>query len=247
MPRVALPGGEVAWPEDEGVLGVVGVAPWATLEFCRCFYGLVSAQKDWHFPRVLLDINTKLPSRGRYLQLGERDPSPYIAETIAELAHAGATVAVVACNTAHILYERWSGEAPIPVLNIVGESVSSASRSGARRLMVFASASMAQHNLYGKQAESSGLASVPLAPEFQRIVNALIEAIKISGCFSERDGGAIARLVHCASMQEVDTIVLGCTELSPLKPYLESAGLQVVDSNEALAKAAYKAVWRKPS
>lgn len=242
MPTLAPAGGEVSWPLDEGVLGVVGVAPWATLEFCRCFYGLVSAQKDWHFPRVLLDINTKLPSRGRHLQLGERDPSPYIAETIAELAQAGATVAVVACNTAHILFDRWSYGAPIPVLNIVRESVSSAQRSGARRLLVLASASLAQHNLYAQQAEWAGLACLPLAPDLQCIVNGLIETIKTSGSFSASDGGAIAELVEYAHKGQADTVLLGCTELSTLRQRVESAGLQVVDSNEALARAAYMSI-----
>ena len=242
MPGIAPAGGEVTWPLDEGVLGVVGVAPWATLEFCRCFYGLVSARKDWDFPRVLLDINTKLPSRGRHLQLGERDPSPYIAETIAELALAGATVAVVACNTAHVLFDRWSHGAPIPVLNIVREPVASARRSGARRLLVLASASLAQHNLYGQEAERAGLACLPLAPDLQCIVNGLIETIKTNGSFSASDDGAIAKLVEHARMGQADTVLLGCTELTALRQHVESAGLQVVDSNEALARAAYMAI-----
>jgi aspartate racemase len=247
MPTLAPAGGEVSWPLDEGVLGVVGVAPWATLEFCRSFYGLVSAQKDWHFPRVLLDINTKLPSRGRHLQLGERDPSPDIAETIAELAEAGATVAVVACNTAHILFDRWSYGAPIPVLNIVRESVLSAQRSGARRLLVLASASLAQHNLYGKEAELNGLACLSPPPDLQGIVNALIETIKTSSCFSENDDGAIAKLVEFAHKNQADTVLLGCTELSTLRHRIESAGLLVVDSNEALARAAYLSICSKSS
>lgn len=246
MPTIAPLGGEVAWPKDEGVLGVVGVAPWATLEFCKSFYGMVTAQKDWHFPRVLLDVNTKLPSRGRHLQLGERDPSPYIAETIAELAKAGATVAVVACNTAHILYERWSRDAPVPVLNIVQEAVCAAKLVGACRVLVLASASLAQHNLYGRQAELSGLCAVPLSWELQGVVNALIETIKMNGLFSEGDADDIARIVEYASMKQVDTVLLGCTELSTLRPYVEGAGLQVIDSNEALARAAYAAICPKP-
>lgn len=221
---------------------MVGVAPWATLEFCRCFYGLVPAHKDWHFPRVLLDINTKLPSRGRHLQLGEQDPSPYIAETIAELAQAGATVAVVACNTAHILYDNWARDAPIPVLHIVRSSVDQAFRLGARRLMVLTSSALAKRNLYGWEAGQSGLSSVLLPPDLQSIVNAWIDAIKTRGCLSQGKAAAVAQLIEHALEAQVDTVLLGCTELSPLRPHFESAGLCIVDSNEALAMAAYAAI-----
>ena len=104
MPRIAPPGGVVDWPESEGTLGVVGVAPWATLDFCRVLYQAVRASKDWHFPRLLLDINTKIPSRGRHLQLGETDPSSAIAATIAELAEMGVgrvSIPVASCMVAH--------------------------------------------------------------------------------------------------------------------------------------------------
>ena len=82
MPIIRPPGGDVNWPEDEGTLGIVGVAPWATINFCKLLYGLIKAEKDWHYPRIIADINTKIPSRGRYFQLGETDPSPAIAMTI---------------------------------------------------------------------------------------------------------------------------------------------------------------------
>src|SRR5690348_692419 len=145
MPRILPPGGEVDWPQDEGVLGVVGVAPWATLDFARALYRQVNARKDWHYPRVLLDINTKLPSRGRHLQLGETDPSEAIAATIDELARQGATLAVVVCNTAHILFDRWSRNAPIPILHIIEETVRAAQGAGACKVVALASASLAQY------------------------------------------------------------------------------------------------------
>ena len=86
MPTISPPGGDVSLSADEGVIGVVGVAPWATLDFLNALYKRVPATKDWHFPRVLCDVNTKLPSRGRHFELGERDPSPFIKDSIAELA-----------------------------------------------------------------------------------------------------------------------------------------------------------------
>ena len=119
MPRVEPEPSLAGWDPCEGTIGVVGVAPWATLDFCRAVYSLVDAEKDWHYPRLLIDANAKIPSRGRYLELGERDPSPLIRETIDELAEQGATVVAVPCNTAHLLYDRWASGARVAVPNLI--------------------------------------------------------------------------------------------------------------------------------
>jgi aspartate racemase len=238
VPRILPPGGAVDWPASEGTLGVVGVAPWATLDFCRALYRAVRAGKDWHYPRVLLDINTKLPSRGRHLQLGETDPSGSIAATIGELASQGATVAVVVCNTAHILYERWARGAPIPVLNIVDETAAAAVDIGARNVVPLVSASLAEHDLYGARLRSSGLDCVRLAESDQRLVGELIESVKVAGGLSRGQAAAVESLLHRLVDTGVDTVIAGCTELSVLEAQCAGAGLRFVDSNESLARAA---------
>jgi aspartate racemase len=238
MPRILPPGGAVDWPAGEGALGVVGVAPWATLDFCRALYRQVEAAKDWHYPRVLLDINTKLPSRGRHLQLGETDPSPAIAATIDELARQGATVAVVVCNTAHILFERWARHSPIPLLHIIEETTRHAGERGARQVAALASASLAEHDLYGDRARQHGLGSVRIGPADQALVNQLIEEVKLSGKLGTAQLGSAGALLGRLRSAGVDTIIAGCTELSVLQGPSVEAGLRFVDSNAALAHAA---------
>jgi aspartate racemase len=238
MPSIRSPGGPLSWPQSEGTLGVIGVAPWATIEFCRAFYGQIRAEKDWNYPRVLLDINTKLPSRGRHLQLGETDPSESIAATIKELADQGATLAVVVCNTAHILFERWSVGSPIPILHIVDETVELARRSGATRVAPLVSESLSKHDLYGQRAALSGLDCFRLGHEDQQIVNTLIEEIKKSGFLNSATRRSADELLARLRDAGVDTVIAGCTELSRLADPCSSSGLGLVDSNVALARAA---------
>ncbi|HEX2882251.1 MAG TPA: amino acid racemase [Polyangiaceae bacterium] len=243
MPKITPAGGEVSWPENEGTLGVVGVAPWATLDFCRALYEAVRARKDWHFPRVLLDINTKLPSRGRHLQLGETDPSPAIAATIGELAAQGATVAVVVCNTAHILYERWAKEAPIPVLHIIDETLRAAKAHGAHRVASLVSASLARYDLYGKGAEGLSLDCVRLDDREQTIINTCIESIKVNGAvIPDSLNYDLDALFQGLVQRGVDTVIAGCTELSAVAPHAKRANLRLVDSNRALAHAVLRSL-----
>lgn len=242
MPRIEPVDDMVSWPQNEGVLGVVGVAPWATIEFCRAFYALIQAEKDWNYPRVLLDINTKLPSRGRHLQLGERDPSPYIAETISELAANGATVAVVVCNTAHILYERWFRNSPIPIINIMDAVIAQAQRHQARHVVTLTSNSLAEYDLYGRKAEAAGLSCHRLNPHYQAFVGNFIEQVKKRGRLADEGQMELKQLLTYLKTQPIDTVLLGCTELSVLRDALQKQGYVVIDSNEALAQASYDAI-----
>ncbi|MEM6793434.1 MAG: aspartate/glutamate racemase family protein [Acidobacteriota bacterium] len=247
MPRVEPLGGEVDWPRDEGAIGVVGVAPWATLDFCRALYSEVEATKDWHYPRVLLDINTKIPSRGRHLQLGERDPSPDLAATLEELATQGATVAVVACNTAHILFERWGEKSPIPVLHIVEETVGAARAAGARRVAALGSGSMADHDLYGRALRAAGLEAVALDAAEQCWVGEAIEAVKVSGASALGGLENLSALLERLRRAGVDTVLGGCTELSGLRgPCEKGGGLRFIDSNRSLALAALRRINLPP-
>ncbi|MCM8732535.1 aspartate/glutamate racemase family protein [Hephaestia sp. GCM10023244] len=226
------------WPRDEGVLGVIGVAPWSTLEFASTLYRLVDAPKDWHYPRVIFDINTKLPSRGRHLDLGEADFSPAIAASIRELADQGATVVVVTCNTAHVLYDRWAADAPVPVPNIIDATVGAALAQGGRNLAALGSGGLARFGTYAEAAARRGAMVLPLDQEQQALVWSGIDQVKVNG---RMDAEMLARfdgLADTLVQAGADTILLACTELSELRARFESNGYRAIDSSEALAREA---------
>jgi aspartate racemase len=242
MPTLQPPGGPVDWPSDEGVLGVVGVAPWATLDFLRAFYAGVSATKDWHFPRVIADINTKLPSRGRHLDLGETDPSPFIQQTIAELAAQGATVVVVPCNTAHLLYDRWVSGATVSVPHIVEVTAAAVRSAGARRVAALTSASLRRSALFDRAMESAGLEPVGIDDRLSRAVTQAIGEVKRHAVIGPETLGELRQLLGALHRSGVDGLVLGCTELASLQAEAERVGFTVAESNAALAQASRELV-----
>jgi len=246
MPQIFPADEAVSWPAGEGVIGVVGVAPWATVDFLRVLYQQVDAQKDWHFPRVLCDINTKLPSRGRHFDLGERDPSPYIAQTIAELAQQGATLVVVPCNTAHILYSRWAADAPVKVPSIVEASVQSVP-AGTAKVAVFASTSVYKHALYEQALNVAGHAMQPLQQCQIDLISQLIADIKVAGRLPDHLLPAVENLLDELAEEGVGALILGCTELAQLAGLAQSCISCVIDSNTALAREALIGIGMEPS
>lgn len=242
MPKILPVDEAVSWPLNEGVIGVVGVAPWATIDFLKALYAQVSASKDWHYPRVLCDINTKLPSRGRHLELGERDPSPFIAETIAELAQQGATLAVVPCNTAHILYRRWTIDSPIPVPSIVDATVEMLRAGGSRKTAIFASPSLYKHGVYQQAMFAAGIEATSLDGESNELIRLVIDEVKTSGQISAELLSKVENLLQKLASQNTDGLVLGCTELAELEVLARRFLPTVAESNKALAASALRGI-----
>lgn len=241
MPTIKPIAGPTSWPSDEGVIGVVGVAPWATLAFLDALYRRVKVTKDWHFPRVISDINTKLPSRGRHLDLGERDPSPFILESIEELAEQGATVVVVPCNTAHILFERWAKSPPVPVPNIVDVSVEAIKKTGARKIATFSSGPVYRHSVYENALERAGLEPARLSEEEVALVGQAITQVKSEGALGAAMNADLLELLGRKRDEGVEGLIIACTELGAVQELCEQHGLAVADSGAALACAALTA------
>jgi len=242
MPRILPEYIDVSWPQNEGAIGVVGVAPWATLDFCRKIYELTHATKDWQYPRLIIDANTKIPSRGRHLELGERDPSPFIKSTINELADTGATLAVVPCNTAHILFDRWGKETRIPVISIIEATVRQLPVSSHVNTAILGSRYVAESQIYQKALANAGHTTVEIQADEQELLNECIAHLKCSPYLNSYLDTSLLRLISRLIESGTETVVLACTELSIISQSEIWGHLSVIDSNEALAFEVLKTI-----
>ena len=218
---------EVSWPRDQGVIGVLGVAPMATADF---FMKLADrpVHKDWDHARVFIDSNPKIPSRGRFLELGETDPVPYLREGITGLLNLGATVVAIPCNTAHIFYERYSAGFDSCIPNMIDLVAEKAKAHNLVSPLVLASKATINHELYTRAFHKLGIQSIDF-PD-QGLVSQAIEMVKQN----RHDSEICERIKRAvASFDGVDSVVLGCTELGMVVPQIES--LFLLDSNKILA------------
>ncbi len=224
------------WDAAEGIIGVLGVAPAATADFYQRLIALTPTRKDWEHVRVLIDSNPKLPSRGRHLDLGEADPSPFLRESIRELVNRGASVVAVPCNTAHILYERYAAGLEDMVPNMIDVAVDALVQScgGApRQLAVLGSRNTVKYDLYGQRLARLGGDCLEMT-RWQPEISALIEHVKQSRAVAI--GMARMRaLVEEVVIAGAGALVVACTELSVLvQP--EGVGVPVIDGNIELAR-----------
>tara|TARA_B100000315_G_scaffold259157_1_gene313925 strand:+ start:2191 stop:2922 length:732 start_codon:yes stop_codon:yes gene_type:complete len=228
------------WNTNETVLGLLGVAPYATIDFLKKISDLTPTEKDWDHIRIILDSNTKIPSRGRALDLGEESPVKYMREAIIGLKNSGADFVIILCNTAHIFYDEVVKELGVEVLNMITETLNYVLKNNKEILSlgVLGSNNTVKYKLYDKYCPNNTNLIIHYPDDDQKIVADIIERVKQG----ETSKILKSRLVKVADKlikkkEHADGIILGCTELSTL---LKNGDLTVpvFDSSEILAKVA---------
>lgn len=230
---------------NQKIIGVLAVAPWSALDFLKVLYDQLTVEKDWHYPRIICDINTKIPSRGRHFELGEEDFTPYINKNLESLKEQGAEILVVACNTAHIYFDKWSNVTGVDVLSITDVCASSLKNIGHQlsdfkqhTAVVFSGYSLWKTNLYQDSIRGYGINIFELSEEEARLINSLINCIKINGVLNDSILlGNLTNLLLRLKENHVDTIVLGCTELTKIEQIANKYIKNIIDSNMTLAQA----------
>ena len=221
--------------QTKKIIGVLGLSPYATIDFLRKLADVTPAKKDWEHLRVIMDLNTAIPSRGRALDLGEEDPTSYMKEAIKRIAKNGANIIVVPCNTAHIFYSRFTEGIDIKVLNIIEETSNYilAKNSCIKKVGVIASKNTVKSELYNKFLSKNTVEVI--APENQAEVSAIIENVKI-GLDNEETKNRAIKVAQGLIERGAEGIILGCTEI-PLLIGDDDLSVPSFDSNKILAQA----------
>lgn len=205
---------------------------------------------------VLRALLHEIP-HARYAFLGDTARLPYgsksrrtIARYAAESAQflvreQGAEYLVIACNTASALaLDAIQDAVPVPVLGVIQPGAASAREASVSGdVMVIATDATVQSHAYAAACREQGLRAiekacpllVPLVEEGWVDHPVTAEVIRIY----------LAELNATADQQGLhpDALVLGCTHYPLIRPLLEKAvpaGVRVIDSAEATARAAMR-------
>ena len=220
----------------ETLIGILaGMGPRSTAPFLEAVYDQCQLQYgatyDNDYPPILV---YSLPTPF-YLDrlIDHRALRAAIAAGLRKLEQAGAGYIAMPCNTAHLYYDQLRQELGVPLLNIVSETMGCLPQE-ARRVTVLATPSTLEAGVYQAGLAAAGHRLI-CARDWQSRITALIQMIKAKTdrrIIGEAWNGLL-ETVRCAG---ADTVILACTDLSPLAEEAP-AGMLVLDSAQALAKA----------
>ncbi len=232
-------------PQPAKVLGVLGgLGPMATAYFYELVTRHTRVSRDQDHIDMVISSKATTPDRTAFI-LGESREDPFVVmeDEAKRLVTFGAQVIAIPCNTAHYFYERLNEVIPIPVLNMVGDTVARAKAMGCGQVGILATTGTVHTRTYQLACEAVGLACrVPDDGAQKAVMDIIYGAIKQGG---EPDIAAFCAVAGGLFAAGCDAMILGCTELSLLK----KAGLldeRYIDSMDVLAHSAILACGKTP-
>lgn len=231
--------------EHQPLLGVLGgLGPMSTFYFCQLLTSHTAAQRDGDHIDMIISSRATTPDRTAFiLGTSHEDPLPVMLEEAHRLTNAGATLLVIPCNTAHYFYEGLQRECKVPILNIIRETVGFLKEEGISRMGLLATEGTVGSHAYGRVCDELGMECISPTKEEQAVITSLIyDDIKQGRPADIQKLMSVANSLLAHGCQR---LVLGCTELSLLKPALPQKEL-FTDSLEVLALRTILACGKTP-
>ncbi|WP_163851923.1 aspartate/glutamate racemase family protein [Pseudooceanicola aestuarii] len=219
-----------------GVIGIIGgMGPEATiLMMSRLLAGTPARDDADHIP-VLVDSNTRVPSRIAHLIEGTgADPTPVLVSMAQGLEAGGASFLAMPCNTAHSYFAAIAGAVAVPVLNMVeltAAAVVDLHPTGP--VGILASPAVERTGIFATAFAAHGREVI--YPADRDAILTAIRAVKAG-----RAAEAMPRLTQAAAelaRQGASVAVIGCSEFSIVAPQLTTPPLALIDSLDVLVGA----------
>ncbi len=226
-----------------GILG--GLGPAASVYFYQLLTEHTAAKRDADHLNVILMSAADIPDRSEFIMgKSDRSPLPKMIEDVGKLVSVGAELIAIPCNTAHYFFEEIQKSTPVPVLNIVKETVLLAKAAGRKKLGIMATTGTILANAYQHAAEQEGLSCVlPTAAEQDALMRLIYEDIK-TAALPDYDG--FYRIADALMERGADSLILGCTELSLIPKDERHEGYPFIDSLLALVARAIHECGKTP-
>jgi aspartate racemase len=234
--------------DAEPIIGILGgMGPLAGADFLARLTLATPATRDQDQLRAVLWSDPTVPDRTLAALAGGPSPLPAMLAGVRVLEQAGAGCLAIPCNTAHLWADEIAAATALPLLHIVDAAAAALAARGIAggTIGVMGTAATLRLGLYQDRLARRGYAClVPDEAAMAGLVSPAIARIKANDL-----AGAAAPLLGAAralAAEGAQAVVLGCTEI-PLAlrgPEAEGSGLALIDTIDALARAAL--AWARP-
>jgi aspartate racemase len=167
-----------------------------------------------------------------------------IAQAAIALKAAGAEFLVITSNTGSTLTRLASAECRLPILDIVGPTLTTVRNANRKRAGLLSTRRTSDSGIYQDAGRSHGLEVI--APS-ANIAEAIEHIIFNELIFGEVTGAGLDTMVAAAewfARQGADALILGCTDMTHLAARLAArTPLLVADTTVIHANAAAQAAW----
>ena len=226
-------------------LGIIGgIGPESTVVYCRSILAAGREGLAGAAPPVIInsiDVQT-------VLQLAETNPIPglrdYLLSEIGILARAGASLALIAANTPHIVFDEVRQRSPIELVSIVEATRDAARDRGLTRLGLFGTKFTMQGRFYPDVFSRSGVELIRPGEDEQAFIHDKYVGELLKNTFRPDTRGRMVAIIQTMKDRDhIDGAILAGTELPLLLTDDSAAGIPLLDTTTIHVSAAVKKLW----
>jgi aspartate racemase len=139
-----------------------------------------------------------------------------LGDAAAGLARAGASCVLICTNTMHLVAGPVAAMAGVPLIDIITETAAALRADGRKRPLLLATRYTMEHGFYTERMRELGLDVVVPDSADRQVVHDVIFDELCQGRICDASRGAYLDIIERARDRGVDSVILGCTEISLL-------------------------------
>lgn len=214
-----------------GIIG--GIGPESTVDYYRRVIALYKQKisKD-DYPEIIIN---SINMTAMLQMVADKNWDALISimtEAIHSLYKSGADFGFMASNTPHIVYEQIRKSSPIPIISIVEAARKEAGRLALKKTALLGTLFTMQSRYYQDEFNKSRIdVIVPNEKEQQYIHEKLFTEIENGLFLEETRDGLLSIIKRLIIDEQIDSVVLGCTEL-PLILTKDEFGIPFINTTK---------------
>jgi len=217
-----------------GIIGGMGAL--ATVDIFQNIVTKTYARNDQEHIPILIDNNTRIPCRAKYLLGKGESPIKEIMASANKLKEMGADFLLLPCNTAHYFYESVSLNIDTPVLNMVEETAKVAAELGIKKVGMLGTRGFITHVNYQQHYKKHKVeVTQPTDREQKELDNIIFNGVKKHNF--NVDTSLLLSTLDRLYDEGAEAFVLACTELPIMFSTLDCKH-KIINPTDIVAKKA---------
>jgi aspartate racemase len=224
-------------------IGLVGgLGPEATLEYYRGIIDIFkSTDTSLNYPEIIIYSVNLSELIGMMKQKEYDRVVEYLLRVIESLKKAGADFAAMSANTPHLVFDDLVKKSPLPLISIVEAACDETQRLGLKRPGLIGTGFTMSGTFY---QDVFGRRGIPVAlPDEQdmKIINEKLFSEIELGIFKDETRELLIRIIEkMVRNQQIDCLILGCTEFPLILTEEKYAGIQMLNTTNIHVEAIVK-------
>lgn len=157
------------------------------------------------------------------------------------LKKAGADFAAITANTPHMLFDQIKERSPLPLISIVEATCEVTKMRGLKKPGLFGTGFTMNGTFYQEVYGRQGIPVIMPEPEDKKVINEKLFSEIELGIFKDETRNLLIELMKkMVRQQQIDSLILGCTEFPLILTEAEYAGIPMLNTTQIHVDAIVK-------